>query len=191
MRRARTVLGLALGALVLSGCTLVPTSNAPEQIAPPKAFGLLNPTIPGTNHGRVRFITQPIYIVDVTGDLAPSSRIVPAPPVLATVLRQLINGPTRIERFAGYTSALPKDLVLLSAVLKGEVGYIDLATPLTTLPPRLEKLAVGQLALTAHDAGAARGIEIIVAGVAQHSLLPDGKRSFFVVPSAFRRLVNG
>ncbi len=191
MSRVRGLTGLVLGALLLSGCSLVPTTNAPQRIAPPKAFGLLNPTIPGTNNGRVRFITQPIYIIDVSGDLAPLSRIVPAPPVLATVLRQLINGPTRIERFAGYTSALPKSMVLLSASIKSDIGYIDLATPLTTMAPRLARLAVGQLVLTAHDAGAARGIEITVAGVAQRSPLPDGRKVLIVEPSDFSRLVNG
>ena len=192
MIRARTFTVLTLGALLLSGCTLVPTAQAPQKIAPHLIqFGLLGPTIPGTRNGRVRFITQPIYIVDVTGDLTASSRIVPAPPVLATVLRQLINGPTLIEAGGGYTSALPKNLALLSASIKGAIGYIDLATPLTTMKPRLEELAVGQLVLTAKAAGAPRGIEVAVAGVAQRLLLPNGKRAFFVTPAEFERLVNG
>ena len=192
MIRTRAIIPLALGALLLSGCALVPTAQSQQRIAPHLIpFGLLGPTIPGTGNGRVRFITQPIYIVDATGDLAASSRIVPAPPVLATVLRQLINGPTRFEKIGGYTSALPENLVLLSASIKNEVGYIDLATPLTKLPPRSEERAVGQLVLTAHAAGAANGIEITVAGVAQRSLLPNGKRSLVVVPSEFASLVNG
>jgi hypothetical protein len=71
-------------------------------------LNLLNRTIPGTNKGRVRFITQPVYIVDATGHLAPSSRIVTAPAQLTSVLDQLILGPTKIESFAGYASDLPK-----------------------------------------------------------------------------------
>jgi hypothetical protein len=134
MRRLAVLGAVAIGALAMSGCTLVPTASSPERIARHEIpFGLLSKTIPGTNHGRVRFITQPVYIVDATGHLAPSSRIVPSPPVLATVLRQLIVGPTQIESFAGYSSALPTNLVLLSASIKNGLGYIDLATPLSRL----------------------------------------------------------
>ena len=186
------VLGLVLvGAIALSGCTLVPTASSPQRIARHQIpFGLMNRTIPGTNHGRVRFITQPVYIVDATGHLAPSSRIVPSPPVLATVLRQLIVGPTQIESFAGYSSALPPTLILLSASIKSGVGYIDLASPLSHLSRADQILAVGQLVLTAHDAGAASGIVITVAGERQRSLLPNGTRASTVTSGAFRGLLN-
>lgn len=191
MRRLLALGGVALGALALSGCTLVPTASSPERIARHQIpFGLLSKTIPGTNNGRVRFITQPVYIVDATGHLAPSSRIVPSPPVLATVLRQLIVGPTQIESFAGYSSALPTNLVLLSASIKNGLGYIDLATPLSHLSRSDQILAVGQLVLTAHDAGAARGIVITVAGELQQSLLPNGAAASTVSPSAFLSLLN-
>ncbi len=191
MRRLLALGGVALGALALSGCTLVPTASSPERIARHQIpFGLLSKTIPGTNNGRVRFITQPVYIVDATGHLAPSSRIVPSPPVLATVLRQLIVGPTQIESFAGYSSALPTNLVLLSASIKNGLGYIDLATPLSHLSRSDRILAVGQLVLTAHDAGAARGIVITVAGELQQSLLPNGAAASTVSPSAFLSLLN-
>ena len=191
MRRIRALIGGALGALLLSGCSLVPTATAPTLIARHHfPLGLLGKTIPGTNNGRVRFITQPVYIVDATGHLAPSSRIVPSPPVLATVLRQLIIGPTQIESFAGYTSALPKNLVLLSASIKGGIGYIDLASALTTLGRSKEVLAVGQLVLTARDAGAPLGIQITVGGRLQRSLLPSGARAQLVTPSDFSGLLN-
>lgn len=196
MRKLRVPLGLLLGAIALAGCSLVPTASSP-QLIPHKhvPFGLLSKTIPGTKNGRVRFISQPVYIVDATGHLAPSSRIVPAPPVLESVLRQLIIGPTKIESFAGYTSALPKNLVLLSASFRSGIAYIDLASSLSQLSRSQEVLAVGQLVLTAQKVGFTlavdvKGIEITVAGVAQSSPLPGGHNAILVTPKDFQRLLN-
>ena len=196
MKRLRVLLALGLGALALAGCSFVPTSSSPQLIGPKRVpFGLLGKTIPGTNNGRVRFISQPVYIVDATGHLSASSRIVPSPPVLESVLRQLIIGPTKIETFAGYTSALPKNLVLLSASFRSGIGYIDLASTLAKLPRSQEVLAVGQLVLTAHDVGLTlgiqvRGIEVTVAGVTQNSPLPNGRSAIFVTTRDFQRLLN-
>ena len=196
MKKLRTLVGLLLGALVFAGCSLVPTASSPQRIGPKHVpFGLLGKTIPGTNNGRVRFISQPVYIVDATGHLAPSSRIVPSPPVLESVLRQLIIGPTKIESFAGYTSALPRNLVLLSASFRSDTGYIDLASTLSTMTRSQEVLAVGQLVLTARDVGVTlgievKGIEITVAGVTQSSPLPNGHSAKFVTTRDFRRLLN-
>jgi hypothetical protein len=191
MSRLRTLLALGLGSLLLSGCSLVPTASSPQRLSRNQIpFGLLGKTIPGTNGGRVRFITQPVYIVDVTGHLAPSSRIVPSPPVLLTVLRQLILGPTEIEKAAGYSSALPQSLVVISAVIKNSVGYIELATPLSALPRSQQVLAAGQLVLTANDAGASNFIEISVGGAVQATLLPDGQRATRVSVSDFQKLLN-
>jgi hypothetical protein len=196
VKRVRVLLGVLIGALALAGCSLVPTASSPQLIGHKHVpFGLLGKTIPGTKNGRVRFISQPVYIVDATGHLAPSSRIVPSPPVLESVLRQLIIGPTKIESFAGYTSALPKNLVLLSASFRGRIGYIDLASTLSKTSRSQEVLAVGQLVLTAHDVGVTlgidvKGIEITVAGVTQSSPLPDGHSGIFVTTRDFRRLLN-
>lgn len=196
MTRVRTLLGLALGALALAGCTLVPTASSPQLIAPKHVpFGLLGRTIPGTKQGRVRFISQPVFLVDATGHLSASSRIVPSPPVLASVLRQLIIGPTKIETFAGYTSALPKNLIVLSASFRSGIGYVDLATTLSNMPRSQEVLAVGQLALTAHDVGVTlnihvKGIEITVAGVAQDSPIPGGHEANLVTTDDFASLLN-
>lgn len=192
MRAPRTVTLILLGALALSGCTLVPTASAPARLSRTHIpFGLLNRTIPGTNGARVRFITQPVYIVDATGHLAPSSRIVPSPPKIATVLRQLILGPTPIEVAAGYSSALPRDLVVVSVTITHSVAAINLATSLSSLPVAQQILAAGQLALTAKYVGAVNAIEVLVGGVAQATLLPNHARSRVVPISQFERLTNG
>ncbi len=190
--RLRPLLLLGVSAATLAGCTLVPTTNAPVIISPKTVpFGLLGKTIPGTNNGRVRFITQPVYIVDATGHLTASSRIVPTPPTLASVLRELVIGPTDIETATGYSSALPSNLVILQAKVKKGIGYIALADPLSSLPVRQQVLALGQLALTASDVGATKGIEITVGGVAQPSLLPNGDTATVITASDYQSLLNG
>ena len=191
MRRLRVGAALALGAVALSSCTLVPTADHPANISPTHVpFGLLGKSIPGTNNGHVRFKTQPVYIVDATGHLTPSSRIVPSPPVLASVLRQLVLGPTKIESFNGYTSALPRSLVILSASIKNGIGYVDLASSLSKLSRSEEVLAVGQLVLTAHNVGASRGIEITIGGTAVLAPLPDGHQRRLVTPADVQSLLN-
>ena len=191
MKPLRSLGVLALGALALSGCTLVPTTTTPVIVNPSTVpFGLLGKTIPNTNNGQVRFITQPVYIVDATGHLSASSRIVPTPPSLASVLRELVIGPTDIEVSTGYTSALPKNLVILQAKVRRSVGYIALADPLSNLPRRQQVLALGQLVFTANDVGATKGIEITVAGVAQPSLLPNGAKRELVTVKDYQSLLN-
>jgi Sporulation and spore germination len=191
MRTLRTVIGLAAGAVALSGCSLIATSSSPQVLNPhPVPFGLLGKTIPGTVNGRVRFITQPVYIVDATGHLSQVSRIVPSPPTLASVLRQLVLGPTDIETLTGFTSALPKDTIVYQAFVKAHVGYIDLARPLSSLAHGPEVLAIGQLVFTAHYVGATRGIEVQVGGVAQPLLLPNGDTKTLVTEADYQSLLN-
>jgi Sporulation and spore germination len=190
--RARAALLLALGSVALAGCTLVPTGSSPTRVERGDVpFGLQRPTIPGTNGGRVVFVTQPVYVVDATGlHLAPSSRIVPSPPTLESVLKELLLGPTSIEAFAGYTNALPKSLVLLAATTKRGVGTIALSKPLSTLAHEQEVLAVGQLALTAHAVGAVNGIEVTVGGVPEELPLPSGAQVTRVTAADEAALLN-
>ena len=118
-------------------------------------FGLLGPTIPGTNGAHVRFKTQPVYIVDATGHLSPSSRIVPSPAALSTVIQQLLLGPTAIERSVGdYLGACRR--AWCSSRPRSSPGGIGSSTSrrrFVSLPRAKEILAVGQLVLTADRRG--------------------------------------
>ncbi len=190
MKRWSVALVVALSAVTLSSCTLVGTNGAPVKITSSVPFGLLNRTIPGTNGARVVFKTQPVYFVDATNNLTPASRIVPSPPTLATIVEQLLLGPTAIERSAGYSSDLPKSLVLVSATVRGEIGYVNFARPLSALPREKQILAVGQLVLSAYYVRAIQGVVIRVAGVTQHLFTPNGTRTTFATPRAFARLLD-
>jgi Sporulation and spore germination len=190
--RPRALIALLGAAMALAGCTLVPTASAPVKLSHGAVkFGLLDPTIPGTNGARVIFETQPVYVVDATGHLTPSSRIVPSPPTLDSVLRELVLGPTLIESSAGYTSALPHDLVILQATInKRGLGTIALAKPLSTLTPAEEVLAVGQLVYTARSVGATAGIEVTVGGVPEKLRLPGGGTAVKVTEADYASLLN-
>lgn len=190
MRTLRSLILVGLAASTLAGCTLIAPNPAPVRVTQSNGFGLLRPTIPGTNGARVRFITQPVYIVDATGHLAPSSRIVAAPASLASVIQQLLLGPSAIERAAGFTSALPPKLVLISAQIRGGVGHVNLASSFAHLSRKDQLLAVGQLVLSAYLVGATRGVVLKVAGVVQPLLLPNGAHATLATENAFRVLLN-
>jgi hypothetical protein len=191
MKRVRVLTLVVLGALALSSCTLVSPNAKPVQIAKSKVgLNLLSPTIPGTNGAHVRFNTQPVYIVDATGQLAPSSRIVPTPAALSTVIEQLLLGPSAIERSIGDSSALPEDLVLVSASIHHQVGYLNFASSLRSLPQAKEMLAIGQLVFTANGVGATKGIVIKVAGVIQSLPTPSGHSLRLVTQQDFQTLLN-
>lgn len=190
--RARAAALLLLASVALAGCTLVPTGSSPVQVSRRDVpFELLHPTIPGTPGLKVSFVTQPVWVVDATGQhLAPSSRIVPSPPTLEAVLKELLLGPTTVEGLVGYTSALPKGLVLLAATIKRGVGTIALSKPLSTLSRETEVLAVGQLTFTAHSVGAIDGIEVTVGGVPERLPLPDGTSATRVTDTDEASLLN-
>lgn len=182
---------LTLAALALSGCTYIAPARTPGAIAKRDVpFGLLRRYIPGTNHARVRFVTQPIYLLDAGFHLVPSSRIVPTPIRLTSVVDQLLSGPSAIESSAGYTSALPKNLVLVSAKIDHHVGVINLGNHLNRLPLTQQIRAEGQLVMTAVAAGATRGLIIEVADVRQSMPIPGGGHARFLTSSQFQGLLN-
>jgi len=191
VRRLAPLLALVAGSLILSSCTLVPTSAKLVVIGNGRVpLHLLDNTIPGTNGARVRFEVQPVYIVDALGHLAPSSRIVASPTTLISVLGQLILGPSAIEKSAGYSSALPPGIVILQANVKNDTAFIDLSKALTGLAHKRQVLAVAQLMLTVHDVDSTDRMEISVSGVVQKSLLQSGKIVKVVTLAECQSLLN-
>ncbi len=191
MRALRPVVAVLGAAVALAGCSLVPTSRQPVVIPSHTVpLGLLGHTIPGTNDGHVVFITQPVYIVDATGHLSASSRIVPRPPTLLSVLRELALGPTTIETETGYTSDLPHDMTVLQATIVHHLGYIELAEPFTGLRTRRVEMVVGQLVLTSYAVGATAGIKILVNGTPLRLPRPAGPPVLIANVRDYRSLLN-
>ncbi len=191
MKSLRHFALITLAALTLSACTFIGPNAQPQLLNKSDvSFDLLHRYIPQTNHARVRFVTQPMYLLDAGNHLAPASRIVPSPIQLETVLRQLLLGPSAIEYSAGYSSALPRTFVLVSAKIEHGIGVINLGNHLDKLGLTKEIRAEGQLVLTAALAGARRGVIIDVADVRQVLPLPNGKRVSFLTSSEFQSLLN-
>ena len=182
----------SLGALALAGCSFVAPNAAPTHIASSKVpFGLLNKTIPGTNHARVRF-NRPSRSTSSTstGHLAPSSRIVPSPPALATVIEQLLLGPTAIESVGRLQLGAAENAGAGLGQRAPRRGLLELRdVPRRPLAPK-QMLAIGQLAFTGADAGAPKGIVVKVAGVIQELVLPNGRRSTIASDVDFESLLN-
>lgn len=189
MKRLAPLLALLVGTVALSGCTLVPTSNQVVMLGH-VPLHLLDKTIPGTNGAQVKFVVQPVYIVDASGHLAPSSRIVPSPATLGAVLGQLLLGPTAIEKSAGYTSALPGGIVVLQATVKNDTAYVDLSKTLSTLPRQRQILAIGQIMLSVDGIDSTNKLQISVSGDVQKSLLPNGKLVKVVTSGECQVLLN-
>lgn len=189
MKTLRVVLTLVLASLALSACSFISPDPSAQPVAKSNVpFGLLNRFIPQTNRGRVVFVTEPVYLLDAGEQFAPASRIVPSPVRLDAVLRELLLGPSKIEASAGYTTALPTSLVLVSASVQHGVGVINLGNHLNRLPLAQQLRAEGQLVLTASAAGATRGVIIDVAEIRQVLPLPNGKRVRFLTSAEFQSL---
>ena len=86
---------------------------------------------------------------------------------------KLALGPTLIESSAGFTTALPRDLVILQATIHANLATVALAKPLCELSPAEEVLAVGQLLHRARRRGGG-GLEVTVGGVPEPLRLPGG-----------------
>jgi spore germination protein GerM len=115
---------------------------------------------------------------------------VPTPAALSTVIEQLLLGPSAIERSIGDSSALPKNLVLISAFIHHQIGYLNFATSLRSLPRAKQMLAIGQLVLTANGVGATKGMVIKVAGVIQSLPTPSGTSLKLVTQQDFQSLLD-
>lgn len=192
MKQLRRALLVAASALVLGACTYIGPNHTPIAVAKRDVgYGLMHRYIPGTVRGRVQFVTQPIYLLDAGNHLVPSSRIVPSPVRLDSVLQQLILGPSAIESSAGYTSSLPKGVVLISAKLRNGIAVINFGTRLNGLATTQLLRAEGQLVLTATAANATRGVIIEVAEVRQVLPIPSGRNVSLLTSAEFQSMLNG
>lgn len=192
MKRLTHVIAILGAALALSACTYIGPNSAPIPVVKHDVgYGLMHRYIPGTVRGRVRFVTQPIYLLDASDHLVPSSRIVPSPIRLVSVLQQLDLGPSAIERSAGYSSALPPNVVIISANIRHGVAFINFGTRISALPLAQLLRAEGQLVLTATAAGATRGVIIEVAESRQVLPIPNGKKVSYLTSGEFQSMLNG
>jgi spore germination protein GerM len=105
--------------LVAAGCS-IPTQAGPSSISSSHVpFGLLNPvqpTTPTTQPKASSFVTVKIFLLGPTAQLVPEDRVVQTPALLVSVLTSLAAGPISSESAAQISTAIPNNVIALSAV---------------------------------------------------------------------------
>jgi len=189
MKKLRAVLGLFLGAVLLSSCSLIPQSKAPVTVAKEKVpFGLLDKNIPGTNTS-VQFTQTPVYLVH-SGRLVASRRIVTSPVQVVAALNQLLLRVSEKESAAHLKTDIPRGLQILQVSVLNGVARVNLAASISAFNLLENPLAVGQVVLTAQAAGARSGVVFAIEGISQDAMGPSGKTVPRVYGYQYSRLVN-
>jgi spore germination protein GerM len=91
------------------------------------------------------------------------------------VIESLLAGPNDAEREALFDTALPRDLVVNSARLAGDVLAVDVNDALTGLTQDGLRLAVAQIVMTASEQPDVNGVLLRVDGESQAWPLGDGE----------------
>jgi hypothetical protein len=128
IRRRRGLVALIAIPLTLAACA-VPTQSGPSTIAPSHVpFNLLNPTPPTTTTTQPNpssLVPVKIYYLSPTEQLLAVNRVVVLPAALTSVLTALVAGPTSSETSNGITTAIPNNVMVLSAVAQGAVVTVN------------------------------------------------------------------
>jgi Sporulation and spore germination len=189
MRKFRVALGLFLGAVLLSSCSLIPQSKGPVTVAKDKVpFGLLDQNIPGTNTS-VKFTQTPVYLVHA-GRLVVSRRVVTSPVQVVDALNQLLLPVSGKESSTHLGSEIPRGLQILQVSVLNGVARVNLAASISAFNLLENPVAVGQVVLTAQAAGARNGVVFAIEGVSQDAMVPSGKTAPHVFAYQYSRLVN-
>ena len=192
MRRLRRLGILVLSALCLSGCTLVSTSSSPSLINPDNVpLGLLDLTIPFTDHAEVRWVTRDIYLLDPGKRVVAISRSMTAPASLFAVLYYETQGPTPVELANGVTTQVSSSMVINQANIQGGVALIYVNKALSQNSLAQQRIAVGQLVFTAAAMGATKGIQLWIDQTPYSLKLADGVSVRLVTPAEMAYLKKG
>jgi hypothetical protein len=124
--------GLAIGIMFVSGIVAagcaIPTQKNPSTISPNRVPpGLVSPALPTST-------TQPkpssqvqvkVFLLGSAGQLQPVNRVVEVPAPLASIITSMVGGPTQSEIRQGIRTAIPADVVVVSAKLQGSVVTVN------------------------------------------------------------------
>jgi len=190
--RLITALGGLTCALVLSGCTLVPTTSAPTVHAPGSVpFGLTNSAMPGTANGHVTFTKISVYLYGHDGLLHPVSRLVPEPASFLVDLNTLVaSGPYEASLpHSDLHSVLPASTEVLRASLIDGIALIDLSKSLSQAGTSTEVRELAQIIMTASASGANVGVELFVEDRQVYMPTVYGGKTLLATPYDYKTLV--
>lgn len=155
-RRRLALLLLPLAALA-AGCA-VPTQGSPSAIPSARVpFNLLDPHPPTTTTTQPKpssYVGVKVYFLDTHANnaLTSSDRLVSAPAQLPAIITALVSGPSPGDSAAGLTTAIPSDVVVLSAV----------DNPATNVVTVNFNTAFGQITGTATEQAVAQVVTTVV-----------------------------
>ena len=170
-RRAVAVLGAATAlAFVGAGCA-IPTGG-PVALAPSKVpFGLLNrhpPTTTTTLPKPCSLVPVKVFFLDSNANnhLTPADRVICAPAPLTAILTDLIAGPSSSEQNAALTTAIPNDVIVLSATTSGMIVTVNFNSAFGSIVGTATEEAVAQVVATVSNAnGVGTGVIFQIEGV--------------------------
>ena len=162
MKPAHVVLAVAT-VLGLSACG-VGVEDDPREVQPPIEFQTAAPTASSPPAGNTR-ITQRLYFLR-DGNLVPVTRRVTSAPTVASLLAELVAGPTQAESNAGLTSALLGNGVVASVTTRGSLIDVELVAGTADTGRTDEIPALGQIVCTLTGSPGVTGVRFTSDGQA-------------------------
>jgi hypothetical protein len=152
------LLCLLPGAALATGCAL-PTQGSPSAIPASRVpFNLLDPHPPTTTTTQPKpssYVGAKVYFLNTKANdaLTPADRLVSAPAQLPAIVAALVSGPSSGESAAGLTTAIPSDVVVLSAALStaSNVVTVNFNTAFGQITGTATEQAVAQVVTTVVD----------------------------------------
>jgi spore germination protein GerM len=200
VRRARRVRLAALAVVPLAvfaaGCA-IPTQGSPSAIAASRVpFHLLDPHPPTTTT-----TTQPkpssyvgvkVFFLNANAldALTPTDRLVSAQAPLTAIIAALVSGPTIGDSAAGLTTAIPSDVIVLSAATTApNVVTVNFNATFGQITGTATEQAVAQVVSTVvNEVGFGTGVIFEIAG--QHINVPIANGSQVAGPVYLLQVVN-
>jgi spore germination protein GerM len=167
---------LPLAALA-AGCA-VPTQGSPSAIPASRVpFNLLGPHPPTTTTTQPKpssYDSVKVFFLDTQANnaLTPTDRLVNAPAQLPAIITALVSGPSSGDSAAGLTTAIPSDVVVLSAGETSQnVVTVNFNTAFAQITGTASQQAVAQVVTTVvNNTSLATGVVFEIDGT--HTSVP-------------------
>jgi hypothetical protein len=142
---------LAVLALLAAGCA-IPTQSGPSGIPSSHVpFGLLNaqpPVTTTTQPNPSSLVPVKVYFLTNTEQLQSVQRVVVTPASLTSIIASLLGGPSSSETGLGLATAIPNNVMVLSAVAAGPMVTVNFNSAFSQISGTFVELAVAQVVAT-------------------------------------------
>jgi spore germination protein GerM len=176
-RIRRLVATTALVSACLAGATCgFPADNTAEPIAAerlPDGLRTDQTAAPSTVAGQER---ATIWLID-DDHLTAVRHLVNRPVTVASIVKDLLAGPSAIEQASGLRSALPDASLVSDVELVRGAATVSVSPEFAHIPPADQLFAVGQLVLTLTDARGVGGVKFVRDDAPIAVPLPTGETS--------------